>query len=80
MARRRTFKDLIAKAEVLQPKFGPTPKVRVYYLNLPKRFIAGTVYDPATEEVVIGATVTLSGDGHALPPPPMSLATSGLRA
>jgi hypothetical protein len=30
---------------------------------LPKRFIAGTVYDPGAEEVVIGATCTLSGDG-----------------
>lgn len=57
------FKDIIAKAEALPTKFGPTPKVRVYYLNLPKRFIAGTVYDPATQEVVIGATCTLSGDG-----------------
>ena len=59
------LKDLIAKAEPLAPNFGPTPKVRVYYLNLPKRFIAGTVYDPATKEVVIGATCTLSGDGAA---------------
>lgn len=59
------LKDLIAKAEVLEPKSGATPKVRVYYLNLPKRFIAGTVYDPVAEEVVIGATCTLSGDGTA---------------
>jgi sulfite dehydrogenase (quinone) subunit SoeB len=59
------LKDLIAKAEVLEPKFGDPPKVRVYYLNLPKRFVAGTVYDPATQEVVIGANLTLSGDGNA---------------
>lgn len=59
------LKDLIAKAEVLEPQFGPKPKVRVYYLNLPKRFIAGTVYDPAAEEVVTGATCTLSGDSTA---------------
>jgi tetrathionate reductase subunit B len=59
------LKDLIAKAEVLEPASGPTPKVRVYYLNLPKRFIAGTVYDPASKEVVIGATCTLSGDSSA---------------
>jgi ferredoxin len=57
------FKDLIAKAEVMHPEFGTKP--RVYYLNLPKRFIAGTVYDPGSEEVLIGATVTLSGDGTA---------------
>jgi tetrathionate reductase subunit B len=57
------FQDVIAKAEILHPEYGLKP--RVYYLNLPKRFIAGTVYDPATKEVVIGATCTLSGDGTA---------------
>ncbi|MFZ1043344.1 MAG: 4Fe-4S dicluster domain-containing protein [Anaerolineales bacterium] len=57
------FRDLIAKAEVLHPEYGLKP--RVYYLNLPKRFIAGTVYDPVTKEVVIGANCTLSGDGIA---------------
>lgn len=56
---------LIDKAEVIEPKFGDNPKPRVFYLNLPKRFIAGTVYDPATEEVVIGATCTLAGDSTA---------------
>ena len=34
-------------------------------MNLPKRFIAGTVYDPVAEEVVIGATCSLSGDASA---------------
>ena len=57
------FKDLIAKAEILHPEYGLKP--RVYYLNLPKRFIAGTVYDPVTKEVVIGANCTLSGDDTA---------------
>jgi Fe-S-cluster-containing dehydrogenase component len=57
------FRDLIAKAEILHPEYGLKP--RVYYLNLPKRFIAGTVYDPVTKEVVIGANCTLSGDGAA---------------
>jgi tetrathionate reductase subunit B len=57
------FKDLITKAEVLHPEYGLKP--RIYYLNLPKRFIAGTVYDPVAREVVIGATCTLSGDGTA---------------
>jgi tetrathionate reductase subunit B len=57
------FKDVIAKAEILHPEYGLKP--RVYYLNLPKRFIAGTVYDSGTKEVVIGATCTLSGDGTA---------------
>jgi tetrathionate reductase subunit B len=53
------FKDLIAKAEVLKPQLGTKP--RVYYLNIPKKFIGGTVYDPVEKEVVIGATCTLTG-------------------
>ena len=55
--------SLIAQAERLTPNFGSTPDTRVYYIGLPKKFIAGTVYDPGAEEVVIGATCTLSGDG-----------------
>jgi Fe-S-cluster-containing dehydrogenase component len=47
-------------AEVLHPEYGTKP--RVYYRGLPKKFVAGTVYDPAVEEVVIGAAVTLAGD------------------
>jgi tetrathionate reductase subunit B len=47
---------LISKAEVLHPEYGTKP--RVYYLNLPKLFIAGTLYDPAADEIIQGATVT----------------------
>lgn len=57
------FSAEIAKAEVMNPEFNTKP--RTYYLNLPKRFIAGTVFDPAKQEVVIGATCTLSGAGNA---------------
>jgi len=46
--------------EVLHPEFGTKP--RVFYRGLPKKFIAATVYDPDTKEVVIGATVTAQGD------------------
>jgi len=53
----------LAEGEVLHPEYGLKP--RMAYLNMPKRFIAGTVYDPATKEVVIGGTCTLSGDGSA---------------
>jgi len=49
--------DLISKAEILHPEFETKP--RVYYLNLPKRFVAGTVYDPGEKEVIIGATCIL---------------------
>ena len=30
-------------------------RTRVYYLNMPKRFIGGTLFDPAADEVIIGA-------------------------
>jgi tetrathionate reductase subunit B len=50
--------DLIQKAEVMLPESGTEP--RVYYLNRPKRFVAGTVYDPVKEEVMIGAKCTLT--------------------
>ncbi|NLE11008.1 MAG: 4Fe-4S dicluster domain-containing protein [Actinobacteria bacterium] len=53
-------KKLIAKAEVWRPELKKKVEPRVYYLNLPKKFIAGTVYDPKAEEVVIGATCTLT--------------------
>ena len=74
------FKDLIAKAEVLKPE--PEAKPRVYYLNMPKKFVAGTVYDPVEKEVVIGATCTLKGPkaGKQLPSPPTTSATSGSTA
>jgi len=51
----------LSGTETLHPEYGLT--TRVHYKNLPKRFIAGTVYDPVEEEVAIGATCTLSGDG-----------------
>ncbi len=53
----------LSGSEVLHPEYGTNP--RVHYLGLPKRFIAGTVYDSSKNEVVIGATCTLSGAGSA---------------
>jgi tetrathionate reductase subunit B len=56
--------ELLSIGEVWAPKFESTAKPRAYYLNLPKRFIAGTLYEPKEEEVVIGATATLkAADG-----------------
>jgi len=52
------MKNLIRKAQVLHPEYKAKP--RVYYLNIPKKFIAGTVYDPVEKEVIIGATCTLA--------------------
>lgn len=36
----------------------------VYYKNLPKRWVAGQVVDPAADEVVIGAVCTLTRNGE----------------
>ena len=52
------FRSQIQKAEVLHPEYKARP--RVYYLNIPKKFIAGTVYDLVKKEVIIGATCTLT--------------------
>jgi tetrathionate reductase subunit B len=52
------MQNLIRKAQVLHPEYKAKP--RVYYLNIPKKFIAGTVYDPVEKEVVIGGTCTLT--------------------
>lgn len=56
-------KDLIAQADVWKPELKGKGKPRVHYLNLPKKFIAGTIYDPNEEEVIIGATCTLKPAG-----------------
>ena len=58
------FADLIKKAEVLKSEAGTKP--RVYYLNIPKKFVAGTVYDPVKKDVIIGANCTLSKNGKKL--------------
>lgn len=53
------FVDEIAKAEVMRPELGTRP--RVYYLNLPKLFIGGEVWDHANDEIIEGAKLTLTG-------------------
>ncbi len=54
---------LMAAGEVWKPELKDTVQPRVYYLNVPKKFIAGTLYDPVEEEVVIGAAGTLTESG-----------------
>ena len=49
---------MISKAEVLNPEFNTKP--RVYYIGLPKRFIAGAVYDPEKDVCINGANVTIT--------------------
>jgi tetrathionate reductase subunit B len=51
------LKDLIAKAEPLKPRLDYV-KPRVFYIGLPKPFIAGAVFQPETDECTEGATVT----------------------
>jgi Fe-S-cluster-containing dehydrogenase component len=50
------IKEKIAGAALLKPELPTRP--RVYYLNLPKKWIAGAVYDPQADECLEGATVT----------------------
>ncbi len=52
------LKDLIEKADEFRPELGI--KTRVHYLNLPKKFVGGLLYDPEIKEVVIGASCTLT--------------------
>jgi tetrathionate reductase subunit B len=57
------LEDLIARAEMLLPDAGVG--ARVYYIGLPKRFIAGGVCDPEEDECLEDAAVTLLGaDGN----------------
>jgi Fe-S-cluster-containing dehydrogenase component len=51
-----TMKELLKKAELLKPELPTRP--RVYYLNLPRKWIAGAVYDAEKDECTEGAAVT----------------------
>ena len=46
------IKEKIAQAELLKPELPTRP--RVYYLNLPKKWIAGAVYDSEADECLKG--------------------------
>ena len=48
----------IAASEALVPGRAGADRPRVFYLNLPRRFLAGVVVDPEADEVVPGARVT----------------------
>ena len=50
------IKELIAKAAPLKPELPVKP--RVYYIGLPKRFIAGALYDKEADECTEGVKVT----------------------
>lgn len=54
------FKDIIAQAEIMKPEYGTKPSV--YYLNAPKLFVAGEIYDPAIDECLKDVEVTLTNE------------------
>ena len=54
----KDFAEEIARAETMLPKSGCRP--RVYYLNLPKLFLAGEVWDPSENNIIEGASLTLT--------------------
>ncbi|NLT13568.1 MAG: 4Fe-4S binding protein [Clostridiales bacterium] len=56
-------KEFIKNAEFYKPEIADKMKPRVYYKGLPKKFIAGTVFDPVADEVIIGAELKLTGAG-----------------
>lgn len=53
------FAEEIAQSETMELEWGTRP--RVYYLNLPKLFIGGEVWDPEQDEVIEGAKLILTG-------------------
>jgi tetrathionate reductase subunit B len=57
------LKDVVDRAEVVEPP-GINTKPNVYYIALPRKFIAGAVYDPDEDECIEGATVTLTNNGN----------------
>ena len=54
------FADFIEGATVRMPELGTGPKV--YYRNIPGRFIGGTIYDPEEEVVVKNARCILTNE------------------
>ena len=72
-------KELIAGAETSYTR--PETKPRVYYLNIPKKFIGGTVYDPVDEGGGrSGRPAPLLVTGAPAPRSPTASGTSGSRA
>jgi tetrathionate reductase subunit B len=60
LRRRGGFQGFHQRGRGTQPD--AKTKSRVYYKGLPKKFVAGTVYDPNEKEVIIGAKCTFKDD------------------
>ena len=58
------MRDFIVGATVRNPETGLRP--RVFYRNIPGKFIAGTVYDPIEKEVIIGARCRATNGGKTV--------------
>ncbi|MBN2074544.1 MAG: carboxypeptidase regulatory-like domain-containing protein [Dehalococcoidales bacterium] len=52
------LKELTLKAELMHPELNTKP--RVHYLELPRKFIAGAIYDPEADECIEGALITVT--------------------
>jgi tetrathionate reductase subunit B len=52
------LKELIDRSEILHPEFKTAPWV--YYIGLPRKFVAGSVYDTHEDNCVADAPVTLT--------------------
>jgi len=55
------LKDEISKSEILHPEFEAKP--RVYYIGLPKSFVAGAVYSPEEDKCLQDTTASLVDSG-----------------
>jgi Fe-S-cluster-containing dehydrogenase component len=55
------LQDFIVGSTVRKPETGQGPKV--FYRNIPGKFIAGTLFDPDEQEVIIGAKVRATNGG-----------------
>ncbi len=53
------LKPLIERGEILASEGKGQVKSRVYYLGIPKRFIAGEVYSPREDKCLEGVQLTL---------------------
>ena len=56
---------LIKDSEAIRPERKEADRPKVFYRNIPRKFIAGTVYDPVEKEIIQGAACTLSFNGSS---------------
>jgi tetrathionate reductase subunit B len=52
------LRQLTPKAELVHPELNTKP--RVHYIELPRKFISGAIYDPEADECIEGALITVT--------------------